>query len=248
MDPSTAVAMNFNQTLPKRAHPLLMGFILALVLHALLLSHLQLRRSKMKTPEPLQSRDNTPELLQFSSQPVQATNLQVLPLPNARILPPPSKGEQSKKKASPALGVGRPERKPSGVPKRKTSLVTKTVTERVYQPSVATAIPSELGKITKELRERREPSPFLEENKQSSGNSRSLSPEERQLFEKLWSQSQPTSLNPGDGLQIRLTTSKQLEESGLQLHHQQRFVSDSGSSLIWIDGEKVWILQVEKRT
>lgn len=72
-----------------RWSPLLMAFGLACALHGLFLSYLHLQRSRQVPLESLQSRDNTPELLQFSSQTTSTPPLAVLPLPKASTLPPP---------------------------------------------------------------------------------------------------------------------------------------------------------------
>ena len=68
---------------------LLIAFAVAFSLHALLLSFLQLRRRPQPGPDLLRARDNTPELLEFSSLPSRLAHVDVLSLPKASLLPPP---------------------------------------------------------------------------------------------------------------------------------------------------------------
>lgn len=83
------------------------GGIVALSLHGLAFSFLQLRDLRRIRPQWVQSRDNTPELLQFSSQMAQAGPPREAAAPRIPQLPPPSRG------ASSALSLPRQERGPS---------------------------------------------------------------------------------------------------------------------------------------
>lgn len=81
--------MTWPSRLTARGAPWLVGCVAALSLHALLFSFLQLRGSRPRGPGLSRSRDNTPELLQFSSQPAPTVSVDALPLPKSRLLPPP---------------------------------------------------------------------------------------------------------------------------------------------------------------
>ena len=81
--------MTWQSRLQAKRGVLVMGCVAAVSLHALLFSYLQIRGSKSSGPEGLRGRDNTPELLQFSSQPVPRVSFDGLPLPKNSLLPPP---------------------------------------------------------------------------------------------------------------------------------------------------------------
>ncbi len=66
------------------------GGVVALSLHALVFSFLQLRDLRRSRPERLRSRDNTPELLQFSNQAAQAKPPKEVVAPRIPMLPPPT--------------------------------------------------------------------------------------------------------------------------------------------------------------
>jgi hypothetical protein len=95
----------------RRVAPLVVGCGVAITVHVLGLSLLTGRRAGQSRPAPLDSRDNTPELLQWSSQPAPLPNLEVLPLPKSAVLPPPPDRLVPGKRAS---GAGGPVRRARG--------------------------------------------------------------------------------------------------------------------------------------
>ncbi|MFN9629929.1 MAG: hypothetical protein ACK59A_06820 [Cyanobacteriota bacterium] len=86
--------------LGKRGTPLVVGFGLAITVHVLGFSLVPGRRPVQGGPAPLENRDNTPELLQWSSQTAPLPNLEVLPLPKSAVLPPPPAAYLPRKGAS----------------------------------------------------------------------------------------------------------------------------------------------------
>lgn len=86
--------------LPSDRLPLLAGALLALAFHGLWIASLQIKGHQQRSPVPLPVRDNTSELLQWGSQSIQPAPLAGLPLPKARVLPPPSAKVQAAPQAS----------------------------------------------------------------------------------------------------------------------------------------------------
>lgn len=186
----------------KRFSPLLVGFLCALALHALLLSYLQLRRSRESQPPSLQSRDNTPELLQFSSQPAPLTTLDLLPLPKASPLPPPPLPALTSRKpldARPKKGVGKNDsRKSSTKPDRsgRKPSPSRPVTAQVQaRPSEK---PEDLTLAREQLRsfvrQQQQPSPSPVSTFQEGEGPRDLregEPEVLEAYQTLWKLAQP---------------------------------------------------------
>jgi hypothetical protein len=90
---------------------LLLGGVVAVSLHVLFLSSLHLRDSEPRAPGPLRSKDNTAELLQFSTQSVPLGRLSGRELPPSLPLPPPpdlhSPSNLVRKAPSRAVAAGR---------------------------------------------------------------------------------------------------------------------------------------------
>jgi len=76
-----------------RVGTLWVGCVVALFLHGLVLSLPQWRERPHSEPERLQSRDNTPELLQFTSQAAQTGLGERVTSPGIPQLPPPKQGQ-----------------------------------------------------------------------------------------------------------------------------------------------------------
>ena len=90
---------------------LLLGGLVAVSLHALVLASLHLRDREPSSPGPLRSKDNTAELLQFSTQSVSLGRLSGRDLPSSLPLPPPpdllSPSNLFRKGPSRAVAAGR---------------------------------------------------------------------------------------------------------------------------------------------
>ncbi|MFM7169991.1 MAG: hypothetical protein ACKOYH_03925 [Cyanobium sp.] len=228
-----------------KSHPLLLGFVLAVVVHSLVLSFLHLRLSQRKLPEPLKSRDNTPELLQFSSQPVPVTTIGVLPLPGPRLLPPPTSSVAEQK--IPAGSNGRRIAKDHTKEVNKRSAPhQRSKTSALPTPTARTDTPRDLVEAVEELRALKHRSLLNHETGQGSDQQempKALPIEQQTLVESLWSQARSLSVSPGDGIQIRQLTPKQVQQATLPFHHRQMVVVENQLSLFWIEGQNYWILR-----
>jgi hypothetical protein len=102
---------------PGRVKALWVGAVVALSLHGLVLSFLQWRDLRHKDSERLQSRDNTQELLQFSSQATQTRLGKDAAIPSTPQLPPPKPRHSAALSASTREpGQSRTGRVPRGQP------------------------------------------------------------------------------------------------------------------------------------
>ena len=81
--------MTWQSSLQAKGGVLVIGCVAAVSLHALLLTYLQIRGGNSSGSGVSRGRDNTPELLQFSSQPAPTVSFDGLPLPKSSLLPPP---------------------------------------------------------------------------------------------------------------------------------------------------------------
>jgi hypothetical protein len=245
MDPSTAVAMKTPPAMPKLVHDLLPALMCALALHGLVLSYLQLQRNRVTLPEALQSRDNTPELLQFSSQPAPVTNLDLLPLPQASILPPPR--VQASAKPSVTKKRSQSRRGPNAVTQTAKTVRPVVNAGRVSPPSPP-AVPKDLADAVEAFRQFKGPAEKPSEHRQES----SLLPAQQESYEKLWAQARPQPTETVAKLdhqlaemsiEIRSLSLKQAKNRDLPIRHQQFVVLDNRIALFWLDGERLWILQ-----
>jgi hypothetical protein len=73
----------------RKARPLGLALLAALLLHTLWLAEGQVRRRRQPAPVRLERADDTPELLVFSRQPVEPLALDSVPLPPPTAMPPP---------------------------------------------------------------------------------------------------------------------------------------------------------------
>ncbi|MEB3306137.1 MAG: hypothetical protein VKL58_07990 [Cyanobacteriota bacterium] len=231
--------MKTTPAVPKQAQALLMALMSALAFHALVLSYLQLQRHKATLPEGLQSRDNTPELLQFSSEPAPVSNLELLPMPQASILPPP--------RVQPPAKPSGAKQKPQTQMAPKTGIQTTKVIRSVRPTTLASppsqAVgPTDLAEAVEAIRLFTGPA----ENP--------LSPVQKESYEKLWAQgrSHPKEYfatldaNLAESIEIRSLSLKQAQNKELVIRHQQFMVMDDRIALFWLDGQRVWILQSVK--
>jgi hypothetical protein len=250
MDPSTAVAMKTPPAMPKLVHALLPALMCALALHGLALSYLQLQRNRATLPEALQSRDNTPELLQFSSQPAPVTNLDLLPLPQASILPPPR--VQASAKPSVTNKKSQSRRGPNAVTQTVKKIRPGGNAGRVSPPSPP-AIPKDLADAVEAFRHFKGPAEKPSEQRQDNPKTMStLLPAQQESYEKLWAQARPQPTNiiakldhqlAEMSIEIRSLSLKQAQNRDLPIRHQQFVVLDNRIALFWLDGERLWILQ-----
>lgn len=238
--------MKNSSLLMQRLHALLIPFVSALVLHGLFLSYLQLQRTSRKVPESLQSTDNTPELLQFSSQPAALSNLVVLPIPKARMLPPPR--IQVTKASKPVRKTG--------------NKIARVVLRKSSPPAPIPVVPKELVKAVEGLRMFRGSAERLrlssekpstsQEKQPGSPTPSSLNPAEQASYHRLWNDARPQPRQTllmlsrqlaDQSLDIRSLPLKQAQNRGLPVEHQQILVLDDRVALFWLDGQRLWILQ-----
>lgn len=234
---------------PNPFHGLLLALISAIALHGLVLSYLQLQRPKVAASPGLQSRDNTPELLQFSREPVPLTQLDLLPLPKARILPPPPvpmavKSSEAKQKlqgriaAKPVIQVGK-KVKPSGV---RTSVIPPSTPEGFKQLDDA------LETMRQFQRQFTLPSARFEDHPKTLSG---LVPAQQETYNNLWAQARP---QPGRSvpkpnplaplpLEIRSIPLQQVQTKELPIRHQQFVVINDRVALFWLEGSRLWIVQ-----
>lgn len=235
-------------SLPEQSHPLLLGFVLAVVVHSLGLSFLHLRLSQRKLPEPLKSRDNTPELLQFSSQPVPVTSIGVLPLPRPSLLPPPASSVAEQKIRSGSNGRRIVKNNPKGVMKR-SAPHRRSKPSRISTPTARTETPRDLVQAIEELRAFKHRNLLNDETRQGPDLQempKALPTEQQILVDTLWSQARPLSVKPGDGIEIRQLTRKQIGQAVFPFHHRQLVVAENRLSLIWVEDQNYWILRSEE--
>lgn len=89
---------------PSTFSRLMFGVVVALPLHALGLFYFHWQRTRPLPPDIFQSTDNTPELLEFSSQATPLKPLDPGPLPKALVLPPPRTSSWKTRHSSQAAG------------------------------------------------------------------------------------------------------------------------------------------------
>jgi hypothetical protein len=240
--------MKTGPTVPNKVHALLLALISAVALHGLLLSYLQLQRNKATLPEGLQSRDNTPELLQFASQPTPLTKLDLLPLPQASILPPPR--------------IQTPAKPPGAKQKSQARVATKSLIQTVkknrpegrspMRPS-SSDVPKDIAVAVEALRLFKatgdHPSSLHDDPPKPLS---SLTPAQLDAYEKLWAQARPQRMETVAKLnlpladlsiEIRSVSLQPAPNKELSIRHQQFVVLPDRVALFWLDGQKLWILQ-----
>jgi hypothetical protein len=240
--------MKNTPTVPNQLHALLLALISAVALHGLLLSYLQLQRNKVTLPEGLQSRDNTPELLQFSSQPTPLTKLDLLPLPQASILPPPR--------------IQVPAKSSGAKQKSQTRTASKSLTQTVKKNrSVGTApmrpsspeLPKDIAVAVEALHLFKgtgvHPSTLQDDHPKTLS---SLTPAQLEAYDRLWAQARPQPKETVEklnlslaepSLEIRSVSLQQAQNKQLSIRHQQFVVLHDRVALFWLEGQKLWILQ-----
>jgi hypothetical protein len=240
--------MKTGPTVPNQVHALLLALISAVALHGLLLSYLQLQRNKATLPEGLQSRDNTPELLQFSSQPTPLTKLELLPLPQASILPTPR--------------IQAPAKLPGAKQKSQARMATKSLIQTVkknrtegrspMRPS-SSDVPKDIAVAVEALRLFKatgdHPSSLHDDPPKILS---SLTPAQLEAYEKLWAQARPQRMETVAKLnlplaelsiEIRSVSLQPAPNKELSIRHQQFLMLPDRVALFWLDGQKLWILQ-----
>lgn len=240
--------MKTSPTVPKQVHALLLALISAVALHGLLLSYLQLQRNKATLPEGLQSRDNTPELLQFSAQPTPLTKLDLLPLPQARILPPPRVQARAKPSGAKQKSQGR-------MAAKATIQTVKKIRPVGMGPMAPSSpdLPKDLADAVEALRLFTRPAdhPSARVENQPKILS-SLFPAQLDAYDKLWAQARPqpretvAKLNLSLAelpIEIRSISLQQAQDKELSIRHHQFVVLHDRVALFWLDGQRLWILQ-----
>ena len=221
----------------KQKSALFLALISALACHGLLLSYLQLQRNRPSLPEALKIKDNTPELLQFSSQPKPITNLELLPLPNARILPPP----RARLPAKPAEAKQQPQGRiasKAGIQKARQTRPLRT--GAITSPPSTPDVPQDLAEAVEAFRS------FQETHQPSTGqkdHSKALSalpPAQQESYERLWAQALPLTER---SIEIRSLPLQRAQSKELPIRHQQFLVMNDRIGLIWLEGQRLWILQ-----
>lgn len=215
---------------------LLIALISALALHGLVFSYLQLKRPRVAASAGLQSQDNTPELLQLSREPAPMTQLDLLPLPDARILPPPP--------------VQLPVKPPGIKPKVQTKKPNKGVSQAVtrLRPAAVSTSPTsprnpdgfnELEPAVETLRVFQRQLTLA------------LTPSQQDVYNTLWSEArpQPRGLGPtplllsAPPLEIRSIALQKVQSKEIPIRHKQLIVMDERIALFWLQGSQLWILQ-----
>lgn len=259
-------------SLPAGMVPLLVACLTASALHGLLLSFHQLKRARSSTPAPiLQSRDNTPELLQFASQPAPLTSLESIPLPKASVLPPPppadllqplavQRGPASPAKKASTTAV----KKPTGriISRAKLPAQGRTSSPGLSSPVTGGPLADALQQLrVLQEREASPPSKGLQEamakqeGEGDAGLPAAVSAEQQEAFQELWKTARPpqgTSLKGLPeaeiaGVEIRQLPLRQDKKSIFEFRHQQVLRLKETLVLLWIDGETLWLLQTDRK-
>lgn len=255
--------MSWLSGLAGRRRSLWLGGVLAVSLHALLLAGFHGRGRERMEPEPLRSRDNTPELLQFSSQPAPLTRLDGVPLPPARALPPPP-GRISR-----GQGNGPPASGPAPLPQRPGLSRQKDQERRPASraPSVAEAgthgdSPGDWAMAMEELRAAAAQEPVPADAAAGTG----VAPEGKapvlnamesplkEAYEDLWKQARPhvvpswrrPSGIPALAVEVRQASWRQVRVSAVPVRHGQWVVLPDQRLLLWLQGDKLYLLQVPR--
>ena len=249
--------------LPRAGVPLLIGFVAAVAFHALFLAYHKLRQSRLTPPAQLPSRDNTPELLQFSRQPAPLTTFEVLPLPKASLLPPPPspdllaplgpsrsrqgtgvEPQRSSTKSRVAQGKRSPnvalqQRKPGG--------------QRQYSPALEPRLEtSDWALAEEQLRNFVEHYPGSpQEGKANAQDFSEPDSAQQEAYHKLWTLAQPRQLptQPSTedatklAIEIRQLPLQQSRADDLEIRHRQIVVLNGEILLFWLDGQQLWILR-----
>lgn len=253
--------------LPSRWSPLLFAFGLALALHALLLSYLHLKRSR-QIPEPsLQSKDNSPELLQFSSQPTPLISLDRLSLPKASVLPPPPANllaplqpsrAGGKKGSLPAASSAKTHR-PLPVGQASRQLAQQKRPSLRPRGSATLALSSlaleDWNLALKQLRAAHEPldSPSGAKDEDTlppvlSG----LEASRREAYLALWGRALPQLIPPSlkslaqEGspvIEVRRLPLEQSQTDELEVQHRQMLDLGDQLLLFWVEGKQLWLFR-----
>jgi hypothetical protein len=214
----------------------LVALISALACHGLVFSYLQLQRPRVAASTDLQSPDNTPELLQLSRESAPLTQLDHLPLPKARTLPPP-----------PAL---LPVKSRGAKPKSLASKASQAVNlpGRKLKPVASAPFPVQATK----------PDGFKDVDVAVDAlrlfqrqSTLALAPAQQDVYNTLWAEARPyprttaPTSNPlaPSPLEIRWIPLQQAQSKELPIRHHQFVVMTMRVALFWLDGSRVWILQ-----
>ncbi|MFM7641164.1 MAG: hypothetical protein ACKO45_06390 [Cyanobium sp.] len=254
--------------LPSDRVRLLLGFVIALALHGLALSFLQLKRSRERPPQILISRDNTPELLQFASQASAPSSFPGLTLPKATVLPPPPSNLFTPRQ--PALaGTKTVKVKASSQPKLKQPRIPTKGRLKLAQrrpPAFERSGDWQLLAVQHLRRfQRQEQETGVVAASESlpdasdlerlealePGTQGPVSPQPEN-YQALWNRSQLQSpdawqkvlaANPGPAIEVRQLPVEQSKEIGAHIKHRQIVVLGPQVILFWIDGSRLWMLQ-----
>ncbi|MEB3257440.1 MAG: hypothetical protein VKN83_03870 [Cyanobacteriota bacterium] len=222
----------------KQNSALVLALISAVVCHGLFLSYLKLQRNKPTLPGGLKIRDNTPELLQFSSQPAPLSSLDLLPLPKASILPPPpaplpAKPAEAKQKSKlrSAFKAGILKARPPRAPR----------TGAVATPPFSPDVPQDLTDAVQALRlflmTSQQPSTGQEDHPKAVS---ALPAAQQESYERLWAEAHPLMER---SIEIRSLTLQRAQGKELPIRHHQFLVTNDRIGLFWLEGQRLWILQ-----
>lgn len=246
-----------------RRRSLWLGGVLAVSLHALLLPVFNGHERERTEAEPLRSRDNTPELLQFSSQPAPLTRLDALPLPPARALPPPP-GRGSR-----GQGNGPPPGGPAPLAQRRDISRQKGQDPRPASGARAVAeadkqvdSPGDWAMAIEQLRAAVAQEPFPADAAAGTvvdpeGKAPVLNAMEsplKEAYQELWRQARPRAVpslrrpsgTPALAVEVRQASWRQVRVSAVPIRHGQRIVLPDQLLLLWLQGEKLYLLQVPR--
>jgi hypothetical protein len=238
LDTSIAVAMKIIPSALDQKSALVLALISAMACHGLVLSYLQLQRNKPTLPGRLKIRDNTPELLQFSSQPAPLSSLEPLPLPKASILPPP-----------PALLPAKPVEAKQKAKGRSISMAGILKARPPRAPRIGAVdsapsspdLPQDLTDAVQALRLFQMPTlqPSTAQQDHPKGLS-ALPAAQQESYERLWAEAQPLMER---SIEIRSLTLQRAQSQELPIRHHQFLVMNDRIGLFWLQGKRLWILQ-----
>jgi hypothetical protein len=250
---------------PGRASSPLWGACgLALALHALVLSFVHLRQTRQAPPVALPSRDNTPELLQFSSLPTPMANLAVLPLPQSRVLPPPAIRRQPSPNRARRL-VPRREESPASTPERRREPGSGPAVSRLADQEGPTPWEKALAQLNSVVSQEAippEPSlpPLVPSERKAAAEGKpavvhALAAPLRESYQALWQAARPAadprfSQSLGQSTinaELRTISPRQARAAAVPIGHGQGVVLPESVLLFWWQGETLYVLQSQRQ-
>ncbi|MEB3335738.1 MAG: hypothetical protein VKP70_12230 [Cyanobacteriota bacterium] len=246
-----------------RGAPLVVACLAALTVHALGLALLHGRRTGPERPAAFATRDNSPELLQWSSQPAPLPNLEVLPLPKSAVLPPPPDRLPALRRPSGAGGPpqqrsGRRAKGPGGPPgparsgrgrqgRQGASAPPSGPQAAGFKEGGDSAEDWSLALEQLAAVARRE-TPRADEGDDRPPGRLALEPSAREAYQALWSQGRPyrvplAALEPTGAVAARQVSLGQIRAAALPIRHGEAIVLPGEVLLVWLQGERVLLLR-----